>query len=147
MLTQLITKIFTGEAGVFMARLRTVAAIYAVMAALAVGLVFFVLLAVFFFAAQRFGPITTSLLFAFIWLLLLLAAYVALVMARRPPKQRASDRLQRDIASVASVAAVSNLPLIVRSIRRRRSLLLVPIAAAGAWGLVRGIRGARSWRG
>ncbi|WP_062012559.1 hypothetical protein [Aureimonas sp. AU4] len=146
MLTQLITKIFTGEAGLFITRLRAVAAIYAVMAALAMGLVFFLLLAIFIFTAQRLGPITASLLFAFVWLLLLLAAYVALVMARRPPKQRANDRLQRDIASVASVAAISNLPLIVRSLRRRRSLLLVPIAAFGAWGIARGIRGARSWR-
>lgn len=146
MLLQLITKIFTGEAGVYVTRLRAVAAIYAVMAALAAGLVFFLLLAIFIFTAQRLGPITASLIFAFVWLLMIVAAYIALVMARRPPKQRASDRLQRDIASVASVAAMSNLPLIVRSIRRRRSLLLVPIAAFGAWGIARGLRGARSWR-
>lgn len=145
MLTQLLTKIFTGEAGVYVARMRAVISIYAAMGVIAVGLVGFLLLALFFWLSAWIGPVMTALAFAFVCLLLLIGAYVALVMARRPPKQRASDRLQRDIASVATVAAMSNLPWFFRSARRHKGLILVPVALAGAWGIVRSVRNTR-WR-
>ncbi len=45
--------------------------------------------------------------------------------------------MQRDVASIASVAAMSNMPLIFRSLRRRKSLLVVPVAAASVWGVYR----------
>ncbi|MFD2236324.1 hypothetical protein [Aureimonas populi] len=143
MLTQLITKIFTGEAGVFFARMRTVAILYAVMGIFALGLLGFLLGALFIWLASIYGALATALGFAAACLLGLVVLYIVLMIARRPPKDRASDRLQRDIASVASVAAISNLPLLMRSVRRRRSLLLVPVAGIGIFAAVRALSAIR----
>ncbi|WP_182085431.1 hypothetical protein [Aureimonas sp. ME7] len=149
MITQLITKLFTGEASIFLARLRTIVAIYAIMAIFALAMLGFLLLALFVWLAQSYGVLATAIGFAVGCLVALIAVYIFLVIARRPPKQRAADRMQRDVASIASIAAVSNMPLLFTSIRRRKSLLLLPVAAFSFWGLFRVFQGYqdRGWRG
>ncbi len=137
MVFQLITRLFTGEASIYFARLRTIASLYAVMAVLALAMLFFLLLALFVWIAQSAGVLATAIGFAVGCLVVLVGVYIVLMIARRPPRQRAADRMQRDMASIASVAAVSNMPLLFRSVRRRKSLLLVPVAAVSAWGVFR----------
>ena len=137
MVFQLITRLFTGEASIYFARLRTIASLYAVMAVLAQALRFFLLQALFVWIAQSAGVLATAIGFAVGCLVVLVGVYIVLMIARRPPRQRAADRMQRDMASIASVAAVSNMPLLFRSVRRRKSLLLVPVAAVSAWGVFR----------
>ncbi|RIY02139.1 hypothetical protein D3218_07550 [Aureimonas flava] len=143
MVFQLITKMLTGEASIYIARLRTIAVIYAIMAVFALALLFFLLLALFVWIAQSFGVLATAIGFAVGCLVILIGVYVFLLIARRPPRQRAADRMQRDVASIASIAAVSNMPLLFRSVRRRKSLLLVPVALASAWGLFRVVQTVR----
>lgn len=143
MLTQLITKLFTGEASIFIARLRSVAIVYALMGLFALATVGFLLNALHAWLSFHYGPVATSVGFAPVSLAVLVGLYVVLVTVRRPPRVRAQDRMQRDIASIASVAAVSNIPLLFTSVRRRKSLLLVPVAAAGLFGLWRSLRGMR----
>jgi hypothetical protein len=137
MLGQLITKVFTGEAGIFLARMRTVAILYAAMGLVALVMLIFLVTAAFVWLAAIYGALYTALGFAAVCLLAIVILYILLIIARRPPKQRASDRLQRDIASIASVAAVSNLPLMMQSVRRRKSLLLLPVAGVGIWAATR----------
>lgn len=139
MLAALVTKIFTGEAGIYFARLRTVALIYALMGIVALALFAFLFGALHIWLASIYGSLATTLGFAAVCLVLLIGLYIALLMARRPPKDRASDRLQRDIASVASVAAITNMPLILRQVRLRKSLLLIPVAAVGALAAIRAL--------
>ncbi|WP_294645246.1 hypothetical protein [uncultured Aureimonas sp.] len=137
MVFQLISRLVTGEASIYFARLRTIATIYVVMGIFALAMLFFLLLALFAWIAHSIGVVATALIFAAACLVILIGVYIFLTIARRPPRQRAANRVQRDVASIASVAAVSNMPLIFRSLRRRKSLLVVPVAAASAWGLFR----------
>ncbi len=143
MVFQLITRLFTGEASIYFARMRTLATIYLIMAVVALAMLFFLLLALFIWIAQSAGALATALGFAAACLVILIGVYIVLVVARRPPRQRAADRMQRDVASIASVAAVSNIPLLFRSIRRRKSLMLVPVAGVAAFGIFRLILGLR----
>ncbi|WP_279479990.1 hypothetical protein [Aureimonas sp. SK2] len=143
MVIQLLTRLFTGEASIYFARLRTVATIYLIMAVVALAMLFFLLLALFIWIAQSAGALATALGFAAVCLVILIGVYIALLVARRPPRQRAADRMQRDVASIASVAAVSNIPLLFRSVRRHKSLLLVPVAAVSAFGIFRFVMGLR----
>lgn len=143
MLTQLITKLFTGEAGIFIARMRVVALIYAVMVVVGMAMLGFLLAALFIWLASIYGTFATALGFAAFCLVAIVILYILLIFARRPPKQRASDRLQRDVASIASIAAISNLPMLIRSFGRDKRLILVPIAAAGIYGATRVILGFR----
>ena len=143
MLGQLVTKVFTGEAGVFFARMRRVALIAAIAAFFALAMVGFLVGAAFVWVADAYGSLAASLIFAGLCFALLAISIVALIIAKRPPKQRASDRLQRDIASIASVAALTNAPAIFRSVRRRRSLLLVPLGGGLLFAVLRAIN---AWR-
>ncbi len=143
MLTQLVTKIFTGEASIYIARLRTALAIYAVMAILGLATAGFLLNALFTWFALRYGHIQTSIGFAAVCLVGIAVMYVVLLIVGRPPRQRARDRMQRDIASVASVAAISNVPLIFATVRKRKALLLLPVGLASFWGLFVALRGLR----
>lgn len=140
MLLQIVTKLFTGEAGIFLGRLQRVAALYAAMAVFALAAFGFLLGALFTWLSERYGPVGTAIGFALFCIAVVLALFVALVAARRPPKVRAGDRLQRDVASIASVAALTNFPLILSSVRRRKGLLLVPVAGVGLWGILRAFR-------
>ncbi|WP_102958785.1 hypothetical protein [Mangrovicella endophytica] len=143
MLTQLVTKLIAGEAGVFFARMRRVMALYAVMAAFALAMIGFLLAALYIFLEQRYGSLPTALGFAGGSFLLVILFWIMAVIARRPPHKRADDRLQRDIASIASVAALSHAPELFRTARRHKSLMLVPVAAAGAFGVWRLVTGRR----
>ncbi len=143
MLGQLITKVFTGEASIYIARLRTALAIYIVMAILGIAAFGFFLNALFTWFAERYGHIQTSVGFGVACVVGVAVMYVVVLLARRPPRQRARDRVQRDVASIASVAAVSNLPLIFSLVRKRKAVLLVPIGLASFWGLFMALRGYR----
>jgi len=143
MLGQLITKVFTGEASIYIARLRTALAVYIVMALLGLGALAFLLNALFTWLAFRYGHVQTSIGFGIACLVGLAIMYGVLLAVRRPPRQMARDRIQRDVASIASVAAVSNLPLFFRLLRRRKGLLLLPVGLASVWGLFMALRGYR----
>ncbi|HEY9055803.1 MAG TPA: hypothetical protein VIN77_01510 [Aurantimonas sp.] len=144
MVLQLVTKLITGEAGTYLARLKRLAGLYVVMALLAMAMLASLLSALSIFLADRFGALETALGFALVSLLLLLATWAAVVIVRRPPRKRADDRLQRDIAAIAGVAALSNAPLLLGTVKKRKSLLLVPVLAAGGWGIWRAINTYRS---
>ncbi|BDA85888.1 hypothetical protein Sa4125_34300 [Aureimonas sp. SA4125] len=143
MLLALVTKIFAGEAGVFLARLKRIAGLYVLMAICLSMLVIFLMIALFTWASQHFGTLPTALGFCGGSLVLVLLTFVMIMMAKRRPSTRADDRLQRDIASIASVTALSNAPQIFRAIRHNRSLIAFPIAAGGLYGLYRLIAGSR----
>lgn len=148
MLTQLITKLFTGEAGIFVARLQRLFLVYALLGLCAIGFVGFLLGALFVWLSGIYGTLATTLGFAGVCFLLVVGLYIALMVVRRPPRHRASDRLQRDIASIASVAAVSNVPLILSVLRRRKAyLLMLPLAGVGLWGALRGFARTRDTDG
>ncbi|WAJ30007.1 hypothetical protein [Antarcticirhabdus aurantiaca] len=143
MLTQLITKLITGEAGIFVEKMKRLAVLYALMAVCALFMLGFLMNALFVWLASHFGAFGTSLGFALFFLVLVIAVYVMISAAGRPPANRADDRLQRDIASIASVAALSNAPLLFSSVRRRKSLLLVPVAGGflfAVWRLITATR-------
>jgi len=143
MLGQLVAKVFTGEAGVFFARMRRVALIAAIAAIFALATLGFLLGAVYVWVADAYGSFAASLIFAGISFVFLVISIVAMMIAKRPPKERASDRLQRDITSIAGVAALTNAPAIFRSVRRRRSLLLIPVGGGVLYVVLRAING---WR-
>ncbi|MCW4113734.1 hypothetical protein NPA31_002000 [Aurantimonas sp. MSK8Z-1] len=135
MVSVILTKVLTGEIGVFLARLKRVAFLYAVMAIFALLMLGYLLAALFIFVASYLGGLYTALAFAGGCLVIILFTYILLVLARRPAKRRADDRLQRDIASVAGVAALSNAPQILRSMGGRKGMILVPAAAVGGFAL------------
>lgn len=137
MLGSLVVRILTGEAGVMFARLRTVAVLYALMAVAALCAAIFLLLALFFWVASHLGPIWAALAFAGGFVVVIGLLYVALAATRRPKETDRQERLRRDVASIAGVAAMSNLPVILRSARRQKRLLAIPVAAIGLWGAVR----------
>lgn len=140
----LISKLISGEADLFLARVRRLAVLYAAIALLALSMAGFLLGALFGALAEEFGAVETALGFAAVCFVLLVLAYGLLLRARRPRPGRTEDRLQRDIASIAGVAALSNAPLLLASLGKRKSLLLVPVAVLGAWGLWRAFRASRN---
>lgn len=144
MVLQLFTKLITGEAGIYIARLKRLAVLYVIMGLFAVAMLTSLISALSIFLADRFGALETALGFAGVSFLLLVATWIAVVIVRRPPRKRADDRLQRDIAAIAGVAAVSNAPLILGTVKKRKSLLLAPVIAAGAWGIWRAVTAYRS---
>lgn len=143
MIGALILRLFTGEAAIYLARLRKVALVYALMGVFALAALLYLVGAVHAWFALRYGPVATSIGFALVCLAIVAVLYAVLTVVRRPPPVRAQDRMQRDIASIAGVAAMSNLPSILRGVRRRKSLVLVPVALAGAFGVWRALRGRR----
>ncbi|MBO0904857.1 hypothetical protein [Jiella sonneratiae] len=139
MIWQLVAKLVTGEAGVYVARLRRLVVLYLVMAVLAILMVAYLMTALYVWIASLYGPLAAALGFAGVFFVLILLTYVAIVIVRRPPRKRADDRLQRDIASIAGVAALSNAPLLFQSARRNKKLLLVPVAGAVGWAVWRAV--------
>ena len=135
----LISRLITGEAGIYIARMRRVAGLYAIMAFFGLLTVGFVFSALYILLAREVGSLAASLIFAGVFLTLCLVAWILASMAQRPPTRRADDRLQRDVASIAGVAALTNAPLLFRSIRRRKSLLLVPVVGAAGFAIWRAI--------
>lgn len=137
MIFALITRLFTGEVGLFFARLKRVVGLYVVMAILTLGLVIFLVTALFIWASRHFGSLETALGFSGVFVVLLVVTYLLSVLAQRKSAPRDDDRLQRDIASIAGVAALSNAPQLVRAMKQRRGVVLVPVAVAGFYGLYR----------
>ena len=146
MILTLITKLFAGEAGVFIARLKRLAALYVLLGVLILVFATFAMVALFVWCAQNFGTLPTALGFCGGSLILVLLTFVMIIIVRRRPSTRADDRLQRDIASIAGVTAISNAPQILRAMQRNRSLIAIPVAAAGVFGVYRLVAGLRSRR-
>ncbi|MBO0664001.1 hypothetical protein LQ948_15305 [Jiella sp. MQZ9-1] len=144
MIWQLVAKLVTGEAGVYVARLRKLLMLYAVMAVLAILMIGYLLSALYVWLAGIYGPLWTSLGFAGVLLVLIILTYIATIVVRRPARKRADDRLQRDIASIAGVAALSNAPLLFQSAKRNKKLLAIPVAGAVGWAVWRAIATYRS---
>lgn len=136
MVLALIMRLFTGEAGIMLARLKRLAGLYALMALLIVVMLVFLLIALFAWMALHLGVINTALIFAAATFVLVLVTFILARIAGRKPANRADDRLQRDIASIAGVTALTNAPQILRAVNRHRGMLAVPAAvAAGLAGL------------
>ncbi|HEX2019502.1 MAG TPA: hypothetical protein VGO17_11230 [Aurantimonas sp.] len=139
MLFALVTRLITGEAGIYVARMRRLAALYAIMALFGLMAAAFVFSAFYILLANEVGSLAASLSFAAVFLVLCGVTWILALMARRPPTRRADDRLQRDVASIAGVAALTNAPLLFNSVRRRKSLLLLPVAGAAGFAIWRAI--------
>lgn len=137
MLVALITRLFTGEADIFVSRLKRQVGFYVLLAILGLALSIFLLLALFLWLAGKFGALPTALGFSGVFLVLFLVTYILAVLAKRRPVRRDDDRLQRDVASIAGVAALTNAPRIVRAMRQKRGLILLPLAGLGFYGLYR----------
>lgn len=144
MLGPLIAKLLTGEAGIFIARMKRIAMLYAFMGVAALFLVIFLLIAAWLWAAQSVGALAAALYFALGFLVVIILLYVGVLIAGRAPKERASDRLQRDVASIAGVAAMTNIPLILRSVRRRKALIVLPVAGMAVWAGLRAFASRRN---
>ncbi|MCE7026719.1 hypothetical protein [Jiella avicenniae] len=143
MVWQLVAKLVTGEAGVYVARLRRLIVLYLAMAVFALLMIAYLMTALYVWIAALYGPLAAALGFAAVFFVLILLTWIATVIVRRPPRKRADDRLQRDIASIAGVAALSNAPLLFQSAKRNKKLLFVPVAGAVGWAMWRAIE---SWR-
>ena len=137
MVWQLVAKLVTGEAGVYFARIRTLLVLYVVMAVFGLLTLVYLISALYVWVASIYGPLWTSLIFAGAFFLLVVLTWIATIIVRRPKRKRADDRLQRDIASIAGVAALSNMPLLFQSARRNKKLLVVPVAGAVGFALWR----------
>ena len=139
MIGGLISTLILGEAGTYLARLKKLAGLYAVMAVFALCMIFSLLASLYIFLAQRFGALETALGFSAVWFVLAVMVWILVIIARRRPAKRADDRLKRDIASIAGVAALSNAGLMLKQVKRRKSILLLPIAAVAGWAIWRSI--------
>lgn len=135
MVLALILRLFTGEAGILLARLKRLAGLYALMAILILVMLVFLLIALFAWVASHLGVIEAALIFAGVTFVFVIVTFILARIAGRKPANRADDRLQRDIASIAGVTALTNAPQIIRAMKQRRGLLVVPAAAAGFAGL------------
>jgi hypothetical protein len=131
----LITRLLTGEAGLYFTRLRNMAVWYAVMGVFALVLVIFLMIALFSWMASLLGTVATALIFAALFLLLTIVAFAIAQISGRPPRPEKEDRLQRDILSIAGVTAMSNAPQLMRLARQKRGLIMIPAVAAGFFGL------------
>ena len=59
--------------------------------------------------------------------------------ARTGSSQQTLGPVEGIAKAIAGVAAVSNLPLILGTVKRKKSLLILPVVAAGGWGVWRAI--------
>lgn len=137
MILALISRLFVGEAGIFVARLKRLFGLYVMLAIFAILTIVFLLIALFVWSSQNFGSLNTALIFAGVAFVFVVILSIMLSLARRKPKTDTEERLQRDIASIAGVAALSNAPQLVKAMRQKRGLIILPVAAAGFYGLYR----------
>ncbi|GGE19631.1 hypothetical protein GCM10011390_43580 [Aureimonas endophytica] len=135
----LIARLLTGEAGIYFARLRNMATWYVVMGVFGLITVIFLLMALFAWVETHLGPILTALVFAGVFLVLTLVAFLLARSSAGQPKGQRAETLQREIASIAGVTAMSNAPQIFRLMRRKRGLVIIPMAALGFLGLYKAI--------
>lgn len=135
----LITRLLTGEAGMFFARLRNMVVWYAVVGIFALIMLVFLVIALFTWVASHLGILSTALIFAGIFLVLALIAFAFAKLLGSPSRTRREENLQRDIASIAGITAMANAPQLVRLFRRKRGLLALPVVAVGFFGLYKAI--------
>ncbi|KAB0679871.1 phage holin family protein [Aureimonas leprariae] len=135
----LITRLLTGEAGLYFTRLRNMAVWYSVAGVFGLVMAIFLLVALFSWVASHLGTVGTALIFAAVFLVLAIVAVVIARISGRPPRPEKEDRLQRDILSIAGVTAMSNAPQLMRLARQKRGLIMIPAAAAGFFGLYKAI--------
>ncbi|SJZ82712.1 hypothetical protein SAMN05428963_103187 [Consotaella salsifontis] len=120
-----------GEVTAFIARLKRLAVLYGLLAGSALCLLISLLLAIYVWAALEFGPLYAALGFAAFWLVVTLIVWIMLAMARRQGRKASSGRLQRDINSLAGVAAMSTASQAAGAVKNRKSLILVPAGLLG----------------
>lgn len=120
-------------------RVRTLMIVYAVIGALILTGLIFLLVAAYLALAQFIGPIYSALVLAVAMLLIagivLLAIRIGETRRRREIAQR---RRSSEAGAFATTAALTALPAIVRSPSLR--LLAIPAVAAAAFVLVRNAR-------
>ncbi|MEX6506269.1 hypothetical protein [Jiella sp. M17.18] len=141
MVWQLVAKLLTGEAGVYIARMRRLVVLYAALTVFLLMMLGFLTGALFIYIAGFFGDLYTALLFAAVCFFLILVTWILTIVVRRPLRKRADDRLQRDIAAIAGTAALTNAPLIFESMKKRKGLLILPVLAAVGYGAWRAVSG------
>ncbi|MEF2071773.1 phage holin family protein [Consotaella aegiceratis] len=143
MITQVLTGLAIGELRAYVARLKRLAILYAMLALFALGMVFFLVLALYLWVASEYGPLWAALGFAGGWLVLILITYIFVLVTRRRARRENAGRLQRDLNSLAGVAALSTASRAAGAARNRKGLILVPAAAAGAFAAYRLLRNRR----
>ena len=92
MILALITRLFTGEAGIYFARLKRLVGLYVVLGIFALALLVFLLIALFIWASHHFGALETALAFAGAFFILLVITFVMTLLAKRRPATRATTR-------------------------------------------------------
>ncbi|WP_152046095.1 phage holin family protein [Aureimonas psammosilenae] len=139
----LITRLLTGEAGLYFTRLKNMVVWYAIMGVFLLVMAIFLLIALYSWIAGAVGPILAALIFAGAFLVLSLVAFLLGRISGQPPRNKDEDRLQRDIASIAGVTAMANAPQLMRLMQRKRGFIIVPAAIAGFFGLYKAIAALR----
>ncbi|MEN3791497.1 hypothetical protein [Fulvimarina sp. MAC3] len=138
----LVAKIFQGEIGIYLARLKRLATLYAVMSVFILLLIAFLITALFVYAASFIGALNAALIASAACLAIVVVLWITTIVVRRKPEKRAQDRMKRDIASVAGTTALSNLPKIFAMARKRKAAAimtpLVAIVGFGVWRLLQG---------
>jgi hypothetical protein len=132
MLASLIGSLISGEAIKAARRARIAAIVYLVVAVLAAVGLGFLIGAGYIVAARRFGSLAAALGFGlgFVLAAAIVLAVHAIGAARR---RRRRDRLGAELATLAGAAAVTLVPVLLRS----RAGLLGPLIAVAAYAIYR----------
>jgi hypothetical protein len=132
MLASLIATFLSGEALDAVRRARATAIIYVVVAMLALTGIGFLIGAAYIAIARRYGNFEAALAFGIAFILI---AVLVLLVRRIAMSIRRSRRKRRavDLATIAGTAAVTALPLLLRS----RAGLIAPLIALAAYVIYR----------
>jgi predicted membrane channel-forming protein YqfA (hemolysin III family) len=142
MLSSLVAAFVSGEALGVVRRARRAAIVYIFAAiALLTGLGFLIG-AAYVAAARRFGAVEAAIAFGLAFIVMGLLALAIHAWAGRTRKREAVGRRSADLATIASVAAVSLLPTLLRgpsALRGKAGLagILGPALAVFAYGIYR----------
>lgn len=114
MLASLIATFVSGEAKEAARRAKTKAIVYIVTAVLALTGIGFLIGAAYIAAARRYGSFEAALSFgiAFLMVAILIAAVRSIASSSR---RRRRDRRTADLAAIAGTAAITALPLLLKS--------------------------------
>lgn len=143
MLSSLVAAFVTGEAKGAALRARRAAIVYTFAAIVILTGVGFLVGAAYVAAARRFGTIEAALAFGFGFIVIGLLAVGIHALMNRSRKRDAAGRRNADMATIASVAAVSLLPTLLRApsslLRGKAGLagILGPALAVLAYGIYR----------
>lgn len=132
MLASLITAFVSGEAMDIARRARTTLVVYVVVAMLALTGIGFLVGAGYIAAAQRYGSLEAAIGFG----LGFLAAAIIVLTARSvasSTRRRRDKRRSIDLATIAGAAAVTALPVLLRS----KAVMVAPLIAAVAYMIYR----------